>query len=339
MRRRKLMFILASLLVVCFSLYLFLSNSNQTKQINVETSVMDGAAESDAMTDESITEDEKVSEGTAPEEEVKVEDVSIDMADKEEEDVVTGENDKSTTISQGIKEKVKGVVEGVIKLFKKDLKVVAIGDSLTQGVGDETENGGYVGILNNTFQDNNINITIENYGKRGNRTDQLLKRLEKKEIAASIQKADIVFITIGANDIMKIVRNNFMNLHIELFNQEKPKYLERLRVIFHKINELNPDTKIYLIGFYNPFERYFADVEEMQMIVEDWNESSKFVTEEFDNVKYIPTSDLFSNSDIELLADDYFHPNSTGYKLMAKRILENMEEVSVEQEVMNEDVE
>jgi len=333
------MFILASLLVVCFSLYLFLSNSNQTKQINVETSVMDGAAESDAMTDESITEDEKVSEGTAPEEEVKVEDVSIDMADKEEEDVVTGENDKSTTISQGIKEKVKGVVEGVIKLFKKDLKVVAIGDSLTQGVGDETENGGYVGILNNTFQDNNINITIENYGKRGNRTDQLLKRLEKKEIAASIQKADIVFITIGANDIMKIVRNNFMNLHIELFNQEKPKYLERLRVIFHKINELNPDTKIYLIGFYNPFERYFADVEEMQMIVEDWNESSKFVTEEFDNVKYIPTSDLFSNSDIELLADDYFHPNSTGYKLMAKRILENMEEVSVEQEVMNEDVE
>ncbi|MBO1511153.1 hypothetical protein [Metabacillus bambusae] len=56
-------------------------------------------------------------------------------------------------------------------------------------------------------------------------------------------------------------------------------------------------------------------------------------------MEYIPTSDLFSDSDIELLADDYFHPNTTGYKLMAKRILENMEEVSVEQEVMNKDVE
>jgi lysophospholipase L1-like esterase len=300
---------------------------------------MNGAADSDEMTDQSITEDEKVSENTVPEKEVKVEDVSIDIAEKEEEEVVNGENDKRITVSEGIKEKVKGVVEGVIKLFKKDLKVVAIGDSLTQGVGDETENGGYVGILNNTFQDNNINVTIENYGKRGNRADQLVKRLEKKEIVASIQKADIVFITIGANDIMKIVRNNFMNLNIELFNQEKPEYLERLRVILNKIKELNPDTKIYLIGFYNPFDRYFADVEELQTIVEDWNESSKLVTEEFENVKYIPTSDLFSDSDIELLADDYFHPNTSGYKLMAKRILENMEEVSVEQEVMNEDVE
>lgn len=335
MRIRTQMLILASLLVVCFSLYLFLSNSHQTKQINVETSVMNGVADSNELTDQSITEDEKVSEDSAPENEVKVEDVTIDMAEEE----VNGENEKRTTISEGIKEKVKGVVEGVIKLFKKDLKVVAIGDSLTQGVGDETENGGYVGILNNTFQDNNLNITIENYGKRGNRTDQLLKRLEKKEIAASIQKADIVLITIGANDIMKILRKNFTNLNIELFNQEKPEYLERLRVIFHKINELNPDTKIYLIGFYNPFDRYFAEVEELQMIVDDWNQSGKFVTEEFENVKYIPTSDLFSDSDIELLADDYFHPNTMGYKLMAKRILENMEEVSVEQEVMNEDVE
>jgi|GEM_PF-1134294 len=333
------MVILASLLVVCFSLYLVLSNSNQSKQINVETSIMNGAADSDEKTDHSITKDEKVSKDPAPEKEVKVEDVSIDLADEEVKEGANGENDKRTTIPQGIKEKVRGVVEGVIKLFKKDLKVVAIGDSLTQGVGDETENGGYVGILNNTFQENDINITIENYGKRGNRTDQLIKRLEKKEIAASIQKADIVFITIGANDIMKIVRNNFMNLHIELFNQEKPKYLERLRVILNKINELNPDTKVYLIGFYNPFERYFDDVEEMQMIVDDWNESSKFVTEEFENVNYIPTSDLFSNSDIELLADDYFHPNTTGYKLMAKRILENMEEVSVEEEVINENEE
>ncbi|OAS85998.1 SGNH/GDSL hydrolase family protein [Metabacillus litoralis] len=332
MRRRKLTIILASLLVVCFSLYFFHSYSYQTKQLNEEISAMNGAADSDEMTDQSKTEDEKI-----PEKKVKVEDVSIDIAEKEEKEVVNGENDKRNTISEGIKEKVRGVVEGVIKLFEKDLNIVAIGDSLTQGVGDETENGGYVGILNNTFQDNNINVTIENYGKRGNRTDQLLKRLEKKEIEASIQEADIVFITIGANDIMKIVRNNFTNLNIELFNQEKPEYLERLRVIFTKINEFNPDTKIYLIGFYNPFDRYFADVEEFQTIVDDWNESSKFVTEEFENVNYIPTSDLFIDSDIELLANDYFHPNATGYKLMAKRILENMEEVSVEQEVMNED--
>lgn len=333
MRRLKGIVVIASLLVVCFSLYLFLSNSNQTEHIAVETSNMTGT------TDESVTDEENASEDTSPEKEEQVEDDSSDIAGKEEEEVVDGENRKMSTLTEDIEGKVREVVEGVIKLFKKDLQVAAIGDSLTQGVGDETENGGYVGILNNTFEENNININIENYGKRGNRTDQLLKRLEKEEIAESIQDADIVFITIGANDMMKIVKNSFTNLHVELFNEEKLEYLERLTAIFHKINDINPDTKIYLIGFYNPFERYFGDIEELQMIVNDWNESSKSVTEEFENVNYIPTSDLFSDSDIELLSDDHFHPNTSGYKLMAKRILENIEEVSIEQEVNTEDVE
>jgi lysophospholipase L1-like esterase len=332
MRRLKGIVIITSLLVVCFSLYLFLvkSNPNQTEKIAVETSNIT------VTTDEAITDEEHASENTGPEKEEQNEDVSSEIAGKEEEEVVGGEKRKSSTLD--IEGKVRKAVEGVIKLFKKDLQVVAIGDSLTQGVGDETKNGGYVGILNNTFEENNIDINIENYGKRGNRTDQLLKRLEKEEIAESIQHADIVFITIGANDIMKIVKNSFTNLHVELFNEEKLEYLERLTVIFHKINEINPDTKIYLIGFYNPFEGYFGDIEELQMIVNDWNESSKSVTEEFENVNYIPTSDLFSHSDINLLSDDQFHPNTSGYKLMAKRILENMEEVSVEQEVMTEDV-
>lgn len=335
MRKLKGIVIITSLLVVCFSLYLFLfkSNPNQTEKITVETS------NRTVTIDEAITEEKQASENTGSEKEEQDRDVSSDIAGKEEEEVVDGENRKSSTLTEDIKGKVREVVEGVIKLFKKDLQVVAIGDSLTQGVGDETKNGGYVGILNNTFEENNIDINIENYGKRGNRTDQLLKRLEKKEIAESIQHADIVFITIGANDIMKIVKNSFPNLHVELFNEEKIEYLERLTAIFHKINEINPDTKIYLVGFYNPFEGYFGDIEELQMIVNDWNESSKSVTEEFENVNYIPTSDLFSHSDIKLLSDDQFHPNTSGYKLMAKRILENMEEVSVEQEVMTEDAE
>ncbi|MGM7719873.1 SGNH/GDSL hydrolase family protein [Metabacillus sp. Hm71] len=339
MGRLKVTIIIASLLVICFSLYLFLSNSNQTKQVDVETSFINGATDSNEMTGKSHTEEETVTEDASPEKEEQVEDVSGNIADKEEEEEADGENNKLITLTEDVRKTVREAVDGVIKLFKKDLKVVAIGDSLTQGVGDETESGGYVGILNNTFEDNNINITIENYGKRGNRTDQLLKRLEKKEIAESIQKANIVIITIGANDMMKIVRNNFTNLNIEVFNQEKPDYLERLTAIFNKINKINPNTHIYLIGFYNPFDRYFGDIEELQLIVNDWNESSKSVTEEFDNVNYIPISDLFSNSNVELLSGDNFHPNTSGYKLIAKRILENMEEVSIEPAVITEDVE
>jgi lysophospholipase L1-like esterase len=257
---------------------------------------------------------------------------SVDPTAEEEEQQVTATEIDDRPVADTLKEKVREMIEGTIDFFIQDKKIVSIGDSLTQGVGDETESGGYVGILNHTFEDNHMNISIENFGKRGNRTDQLLKRLETEEVSTAIKDADIVLITIGANDIMKVVRNNYTNLHIEPFQEEKIKYMERLTSIFNKINELNPDSQIFLIGFYNPFERYFGDIEQLDMILDDWNQASESVTEEFENVSYIPTKDLFSNSTINLLADDNFHPNTSGYKLMAQRVLDYLNEYYEETE-------
>lgn len=256
---------------------------------------------------------------------------------EEQQELATEIDDKP--VAETVKEKVREMIEGAITFFSQDKKMVSIGDSLTEGVGDETESGGYVGILNHTFEDNHMNISIENFGKRGNRTDQLLARLENEEISSAIKDADIVLITIGANDIMKVVRNNYTNLHIEPFQEEKFKYIERLTAIFYKINELNPDTQIYLIGFYNPFERYFGDIEQLDMILNDWNQAGETVTDEFENVYFIPTEDLFSNSTINLFADDNFHPNTSGYKLMAQRVLEYLSKYDEETELPHEDFE
>lgn len=234
--------------------------------------------------------------------------------------------EKDKPITENIKAKVREVVEIALDFFKKDQKIVSIGDSLTEGIGDETENGGYVGILNHTFEDNNLNISVENFGKKGNRTDQLFKRLEQEDIASAIKEADIVLITIGANDIMNVLKSNFMNVTMEPFQEERVKYIERLKAIFNKINDLNPDTQIYLIGFYNPFERHFGEIKELGMIIDSWNDAGKSLSEEYNNVRYIPTKDLFSNSNMDLLAEDEFHPNTRGYKLMAQRVLEYLKE-------------
>lgn len=249
----------------------------------------------------------------------------------EQQETATDIEDKP--VAKTVKEKVREMIEGAITFFSHDKKMVSIGDSLTEGVGDETESGGYVGILNHTFEDHSMNISIENFGKRGNRTDQLLKRLENEEISSAIKEADIVLITIGANDIMKVVRSHYTNLNIEPFQEEKIRYIERLTAIFHKIIDLNPDTQIFLIGFYNPFERYFGDIEQLDMILDDWNQASELVTEEFENVYYIPTEDLFSTSTVNLLADDNFHPNTSGYKLMAERVLEYLSKYDEETEL------
>ncbi|RYG72233.1 hypothetical protein EU245_11110 [Lentibacillus lipolyticus] len=207
---------------------------------------------------------------------------------------------------------------------KKQMHVTAIGDSLTQGVGDNVVEGGYVGILESKINQNEQLVTFDNYGKRGNRSDQLLKRLDKPEIMQSIKKADIILITIGANDIMHVLKQNFTNLEMSDFEQPQERYKTRLKDIFQMVRDLNDDAAIYLIGFYNPFGRYFQDIEELNTIINNWNQTGQTVTEQFDRTKFIPIADLFRSTDIDdnVLADDHFHPNHRGYQLFAKRVLD-----------------
>src|SRR5690625_4845310 len=200
--------------------------------------------------------------------------------------------------------------------------ITALGDSLTQGSGDETKAGGYIGILDNTINHDKEVVEIENFAIHGHRTDQLLARLNDEEVITSIQDADIVLITIGANDIMQVAKENFTNLTFEMFDKERVQFEVRLNDILSNIKDLNSDTHIYLIGLYNPFEQYFQDIEELDDIVDDWNKTSETTVNNYDDTTFIPIKDLFEDAEGSLFSDDKFHPNKTGYQLMANRILD-----------------
>lgn len=221
----------------------------------------------------------------------------------------------------------KGMVQNQLKESKEvfspdDQRVIALGDSLTQGVGDSTNSGGYVGILDRTFNKNEASIQFDNFGHAGDRTDQLLKRIEDPKISASIHDADVILMTIGANDIMKVLKDNVSDLQYEDFANEQGKYEKRLRRVFSELRKMNPKADIYLLGFYNPFGEYFHDIPELDKIVNTWNSASKKTAESFKHVHYIPTKDLFDQSTDQLLYKDNFHPNNQGYQKIADRVLD-----------------
>ncbi|WP_249927521.1 GDSL-type esterase/lipase family protein, partial [Heyndrickxia sporothermodurans] len=141
------------------------------------------------------------------------------------------------------------------KPVPKDLTIVSVGDSLTQGIGDSTNKGGYIPYLAKDLETMRMikKVNFQNFGVRGNRTDQLLKRLQQKELGASISKADLVIITIGGNDIMKVFKDNFSELEMSKFNQALIGYKQRLNNIIKTIRKKNPHAGIVLIGLYNPF--------------------------------------------------------------------------------------
>lgn len=243
----------------------------------------------------------------------------------DEEEAIDDEEteDEENSLSERLSQVIQGAID---QIFQRDVNIVAIGDSLTRGVGDETEQNGYVGILERSLNKEREIATFENFGVPGNRTDHLLERLDNPDIVEAIGDADLVLLTIGANDIMKVARENMMHLEIEAFMNEREVYEQRLNEILETIEGYNVKADIYLLGIYNPFEMYFEEIEELNQIVEAWNNTGRDLAEEKDNVTFIPMIDLFTEQNDSVFADDNFHPNYNGYYLMAERVLDYISE-------------
>lgn len=208
-----------------------------------------------------------------------------------------------------------------IYFFPKNLNIVTLGDSITEGVGDESKNEGYVGLIED-YLDNEV--TIENFGIAGYRSDQLLDLIDEPDVEKSLNESDLVLMTIGANDLMKIFKSDLTNLKTEPFFEELNKFEERLTKIFAKIHKINPQTKIYLIGFYDPFSEYFPEVKELSDISSSWNAGSAMVANQFDYTYYIQTRELFNEGIANYLAADNFHPNRNGYTKIATEVIEHI---------------
>lgn len=237
--------------------------------------------------------------------------------------------------------------QNVVELSKKEtipanffpdpVQIVSIGDSLTQGVGDSKDNGGYLPYLQKNLEKEPSITSVEmiNHGVRGNRTDQLLKRLDKGDVQEDIEQADSIVVTIGGNDIMKVFKQNFSNLELNQFDSAKIGYEKRLRQILDKVRSENEQAQIYLVGVYNPFSKWFGDFYELDEIMNDWNDSGKRIITEYDSAYFIEIDDIFQNSEEDLLyTEDYFHPNDRGYELIAERIYNNMEILTIGKETM-----
>ena len=113
------------------------------------------------------------------------------------------------------------------KLTKKDFlaskvtkfSYVAVGDSLTQGVGDTTNQGGFVPLLAQELTDAyQYQVTSVNYGISGNTSSQILSRMTKqKTIQNKLAKADLMTLTVGGNDVMAVIRKNLTSLSVKSF--------------------------------------------------------------------------------------------------------------------------
>lgn len=223
------------------------------------------------------------------------------------------------------------------------LTYLALGDSLTEGIGDTTGQGGFVPLLAQSLvNDYGYELDYQNFGISGNTSNQILKRMtEDSELATYLKQADIMTLTVGGNDLRKVILSNIANLKVSTFTKPAKDYSKRLEKIIQTARKANPNLPIFIIGIYNPLYLSFPELTEMQTIVDNWNLTTEQTTQKFDNVYFVAINDLlYKGLDGEsgvsqmsgqagnnlLFEEDNFHPNNTGYEIIKKAVMEKMNE-------------
>jgi lysophospholipase L1-like esterase len=206
---------------------------------------------------------------------------------------------------------------------KDGLQIVALGDSLTVGIGDETNNGGYVGVISSELG----NPQVINHASSGARAPDLLQTLSDPLVLADVRTADVVLLSIGGNDLHR-GGETLANLEAAYIADLNRAFTPQLNEIFAILRAANDRAPIYLLGLYDPF-RALTDNGETGRYVRQWNESVAAEAETFERVLHIPTFDIFQLQPESFLAADMFHPNARGYRKIAERILATLEQPEV----------
>ncbi|EST12145.1 GDSL family lipase [Sporolactobacillus laevolacticus DSM 442] len=207
---------------------------------------------------------------------------------------------------------------------KVSYNIVALGDSLTEGVGD-LDNQGYVGVTTKILKKETLvkKVSIQDFGHRGDTSTDLLKKLKRPEIIQAVKKSNTIFLTIGGNDLVHVFKKHFLDLHASDFSTQQKIFSVNLNQVFAEVRRLNPNAHIYYFGLYNPFEDYLGKAnKDFVPILNRWNANSTTITKKYTAISFIPTSDLFKGKTDQLLYKDHFHPNKQGYAKMSGRLLD-----------------
>lgn len=212
------------------------------------------------------------------------------------------------------------------------LYYVALGDSLTKGVGDERQQLGYTGRLAERLEQwpTTSQVFLDNRGKSGRRSDQLLALLEKGHYKDALKQAHLVTITIGGNDVMKIVRANMLSLRKELFDKERVRFLQRYQQLLAEVRLYNAEVPIVMVGLYNPSTIVSDEAIAVQKIIDEWNEGIEQLAYVDRFACFVSVNDLFHTNDHMVYHTDFFHPNANGYEAMTDRIVETLQACSIE---------
>lgn len=208
------------------------------------------------------------------------------------------------------------------------LDYVAFGDSLAAGVTpDNTIDKGYAAFISEKLGEEGVLGSYSNYGMPGYKTADIINIInpsieQNAEVVSSIKNAEIITLDIGANDLLgsasALAANPTQALSII---QGVAKNIYQIVCTFKSIN---PNAKIYLMGYYNAFLYYPAKQQEgLIPLIQGFNLATKGVAT-LTGARYVDTYSTMNKHLATYLPKDNIHPNLSGYRAIAKDFWDNI---------------
>lgn len=209
--------------------------------------------------------------------------------------------------------------ESTLSENNNSYNILVLGDSLAKGTGDETGLGFAKEVANIWGTKTSKKIEVSNLAVNGDVSSGLLTIVHKEENLRLIELSNLIFISIGGNEV-KVFQNNKNDTILSEVKTAQDNYLNNLKEIVDFIKSKNKNCRIIVIGLYNPLGEDLS--QDNLKILYDWNYKTDQFLSAYSNIVFVPTYDLFKYNSDKYLAPDKFHPNSDGYKAIANRILE-----------------
>lgn len=204
----------------------------------------------------------------------------------------------------------------------KTVHLFAIGDSLAHGLGDASGKG-FVGDVSGKYRSKGYKVIQSNLGVDGLTSQGLKSEIHQASMKPMIGSANVILISIGGNDLNNSAGLPKINTH--KITAAELAFTTNLKDVLTTIRNDNPKAPIFLVGLYNPYANIASDKTATDAVVQSWNAKELAIANQFSNTVVVPTFDIFELHDDQLLYVDHFHPNQTGYQLIATRIWQDIQ--------------
>ncbi|WDF02660.1 MULTISPECIES: GDSL-type esterase/lipase family protein [Shouchella] len=199
---------------------------------------------------------------------------------------------------------------------RRGVNYLAIGDSLTTGVGASGKPDGFVSIYRH-YASGALQAPVKTLTvARSGLTTGQIHRLVYQQPVTSITEANFITITGGGNDLIQSVQYGRQPFSVEKVEHAIKNAIYWMTQLVSYITEIKRGKaipyKIIVFNSYNPLD----SVPFVDQSIKSFNRGIQSLTR-FPHVQVVDVYQAFKRRNHYVLSRDAFHPNNKGYSIMA----------------------